>query len=133
MARDLPIAAPAIPDGACCAACAAQPVAAPATERSHAPLPAVAVGSTIGPARVIRRADDRRTTFAGLMVAAAFVGLATVWIGLTSVRGGGTSWAALHILLAGAAGTAIASVLPFFDEQAMRQLALSRDQSAFNF
>lgn len=118
MTRDLPIATPAVPDGACCAACAAQQVVAPSTERPSAterPLaPVPTVSPMNGRPRVIRRDDDRRTTFAGLLVAAAFIGLATLWIGLTSVRGGGTAWAALHILLAGAAGTAIASVLPFF-------------------
>jgi nitrite reductase (NO-forming) len=113
MTRDLPIATPAIPDGACCAACAAQPVVATPTVAERSPAPLSAVGPAIGPARVVRRADDRRTTFGGLLVAAAFVGLATLWIGLTT-SAGGSAWAALHILLAGAAGTAIASVLPFF-------------------
>ncbi|MEO7230944.1 MAG: hypothetical protein ABIZ30_10175 [Candidatus Limnocylindrales bacterium] len=63
---------------------------------------------------MVRRADDRRATFSGLLVAAGFLALATASIGLTLVRGGGGAWPAVHLVLAGAAGTAVASVLPFF-------------------
>ncbi len=51
-------------------------------------------------------------TFAGVILAAillALAGLGTVGSAL-----GGTIWLPLHLALAGAAGTAIASVLPFF-------------------
>jgi nitrite reductase (NO-forming) len=51
-------------------------------------------------------------TFAGVVMAAillALAGLGTVGSAL-----GGTVWLPLHLALAGAAGTAIASVLPFF-------------------
>ena len=74
------------------------------------PLPVV------GPpgSRMIRRADDRRATFAGILVAALFLALGAASAGLTIAHGGGSAWPALHLVLAGAAGTAIASVLPFF-------------------
>lgn len=62
--------------------------------------------------RPIVRGDDRRITFAGLLVAAALLALAA----LTAIGSaiGGTVWLPLHLAMAGAAGTAIAAVLPFF-------------------
>jgi nitrite reductase (NO-forming) len=60
------------------------------------------------------RGDDRRITFAGLLTAAGFLVLAVASFGLTAARGGGSIWPSLHLVLAGAAGTAVASVLPFF-------------------
>lgn len=63
---------------------------------------------------MIRRAGDRRATFVGLLVAAGFLALAACSIGLTIAQGGARTWPALHLILAGAAGTAIASVMPFF-------------------
>ena len=62
--------------------------------------------------RPIGRGDDRRVTFAGLLVAAALLALAA----LTAIGSaiGGTVWLSLHLAMAGAAGTAIAAVLPFF-------------------
>ena len=70
----------------------------------------------VGPpgSRVIRRADDRRATFAGVLVAAVFLASGAASAGLTIAHGGGSAWPGLHLVLAGAAGTAIASVLPFF-------------------
>ena len=65
------------------------------------------------PARpMIRRGGDRSVTFAGVLIAAGLLGLA----GVSAVRPalGGTVWLPLHLALAGAAGTAIAAVLPFF-------------------
>ncbi|MBI3748659.1 MAG: hypothetical protein HY262_07430, partial [Chloroflexi bacterium] len=61
---------------------------------------------------MIRRSGDRAVTSAGVRVAAGLLGLA----GVSVVRAalGGTIWLPLHLALAGAAGTAIASVLPFF-------------------
>ena len=59
------------------------------------------------------RTDDRRITFAGLAVSASLLGLAMVSLALPEgVRRG--LWLPLHLGLAGAAGTAVASVLPFF-------------------
>ncbi len=61
---------------------------------------------------MIRRSGDRTVTSAGVLVAAGLLGLA----GVSAVRAafGGTVWLPLHLALAGAAGTAIAAVLPFF-------------------
>lgn len=63
--------------------------------------------------RTISRSDDRRITFAGIGIAAGFVGLAILALALPdAVRRG--AWLSLHLALAGAAATAIAAVLPFF-------------------
>ena len=97
----LPVVEPVVQEGACCAACAAQ--------QPGGQQPAGATTS-----RAVRRAGDRETTFLGLLVAAGFVVLATGSAGITLLRGGAGPWAPLHLLLAGAAGTAIAAVLPFF-------------------
>lgn len=61
---------------------------------------------------VIKRRDDRAVTSAGVLIAAGLLGLA----GVSAIRAalGGTIWLPLHLALAGAAGTAIAAVLPFF-------------------
>jgi nitrite reductase (NO-forming) len=94
--RSLPVVASVEREGACCEACAAAPVA-----------------STTAP-RVIRRSDDRRITFVGLLVAGIWLALAAA-SAVMSIRSGGTAgWAAFHLALAGAAGTAVASVMPFF-------------------
>jgi hypothetical protein len=61
---------------------------------------------------MIRRADDRAVTTAGVLLAAVLLALAAVSAGRTAL--GGTAWLPLHLALAGAAGTAIAAVLPFF-------------------
>jgi nitrite reductase (NO-forming) len=56
---------------------------------------------------------DRRITLAGLLVSAGFLAAAVAAALLPeSVRRG--VWLPLHLALAGAAGTAVASVLPFF-------------------
>jgi hypothetical protein len=61
----------------------------------------------------ISRDDDRRVTFAGLVVAAALLGLAIGSMLLPeAVRRG--AWLPTHLALAGAASTAVAAVLPFF-------------------
>ena len=74
-------------------ACAAE---RPAPSRS-APSPTAPPGD--------RRSDDRRITFAGLL-AAGLAALAAVSAAM-SIRAGGTGgWAAFHLALAGAAGTA---------------------------
>ena len=61
----------------------------------------------------IRRGDDRRVTFGGLAIAAVLLGSAA----LTAARpfgAGQATWLSLHLALAAAAGTAVASVMPFF-------------------
>ena len=109
MGRTLPLIEPAAAGGACCAACAAAPVLAQAASPAAAPRVALPV---IQPARPTGRGVDRRVTFAGLLVAAALLALAA----LTAIGSavGGTVWLPLHLAMAGAAGTAIAAVLPFF-------------------
>jgi len=76
------------------------------------PLPVI--GPAIGPMAPVRRADDRRTTFGGLLIAACFLGLALGATIVGPIAGSGSVWPALHLVLAGAAGTAVASVMPFF-------------------
>ena len=61
----------------------------------------------------IRRDVDRRITFAGLTTAAAMLGLAAAAAAHSFATGQGV-WLPLHLALAGAAGTAVASVMPFF-------------------
>ena len=63
--------------------------------------------------RSISRSADRQITLAGLLVSAGFLAAALVAAILpASIRRG--VWLPVHLALAGAAGTAIASVLPFF-------------------
>ena len=100
MARALPVVDPIAPEPACCAACAVQ----------QAPVP---VNVPVRP-RVTRRSDDKRLTFIGILVAATFLAGASVVAALTASGSRGVPWAALHLVLAGAAGCAIAAVLPFF-------------------
>ncbi len=59
------------------------------------------------------RTDDRRITFGGLAVSAILLSLAIVSLALPEGTRRGL-WLPLHLGLAGAAGTAVASVLPFF-------------------
>ncbi len=65
------------------------------------------------PRRPIDRNGDRRVTFAGIAISAAFVALAVVAALLPPIVRRG-AWLPLHLLLAGAAGVAIGAVLPFF-------------------
>lgn len=110
--RPLPMVEPVAPEEPCCEACAARQgsVASPAASPALATGPGLAVraGATV------RRADDRRTTFGGLLIAAGFLALALVASIAGLVAGSATVWPALHLVLAGAAGTAVASVMPFF-------------------
>lgn len=107
MGRTLPLIEPEAAEGACCAACAAQQAPAQPTASRPVVLP------VIQPARPpTGRGVDRRVTFAGLLVAAALLALAALAAIGSAV--GGTVWLPLHLAMAGAAGTAIASVLPFF-------------------
>ncbi len=104
--RSLPVMESVAPEEPCCEACAARGGSA----ASPAPTVALAVRATAP----VRRADDRRTTFGGLLVAASFLALGLLAAILGSIGGSGTVWPALHLVLAGAAGTAVASVMPFF-------------------
>jgi nitrite reductase (NO-forming) len=108
-------------DGACCDACAAaDPVSAgstvtPATrERLPVVMPAqldLVAGALRRPP--LSRTADRQVTVVGLAVSAGFLASAIVAMALSgSIRLG--QWLPVHLVLAGAAGTAIASVLPFF-------------------
>ena len=74
------------------------------------PLPTLAVLQPARPAIV--RGTDRRIAFGGVLVAAALLGVAGV--SAIDARPGGSPWLPLHLGLAGAAGTAIAGMLPFF-------------------
>lgn len=63
--------------------------------------------------RSTARLADRRVTVAGLLVSVSFLAAAVLAAILPeSVRRG--AWLPIHLALAGAAGTAVASVLPFF-------------------
>ena len=104
---------------ACCDACAsasipAAPVAivsGPLQARTVVPAQLVVLEADSRPSR--SRAADRQLTIAGLLVSAGFVAAAAVSLTLPDpVRRG--IWLPLHLGLAAAAGTAIASVLPFF-------------------
>ena len=99
--RTLPVARPALGEGACCGACAVE------AARTAASQPELAAR------RSISRAADRQVTFAGVVLAGLFVGLALAALGLPDSGRRGL-WLPLHLGLAGGAGTAIASVLPFF-------------------
>lgn len=66
-----------------------------------------------GPRPSISRAADRRITVAGLVVSAGFLAAAVAAMTLPEPVGRGL-WLPVHLGLAGAAGTAVASVLPFF-------------------
>ena len=98
--------------GSCCAECAA---AAPST--SPGPAPVVPSGLIAPSARrqtlPARRGGDRRIAISAIAIAAAYVALAALsLLAPASVRLGW--WLPLHLLLAGAAATAIAGVMPFF-------------------
>lgn len=96
--------------GACCSACAQTvPVAgsAPALV-AHAPAEAPGVRR-----RPIVRDQDRRLTVVGVLIAIGFV-LAAIIAAVLGTEDGRITWLPLHLGLAGGAGTAVASVLPFF-------------------
>lgn len=61
----------------------------------------------------LRGGTDRRVTLLAMSLAAAFVGL-TILSVLTPAAATLGTWLPLHLLLAGAASTAIAGVMPFF-------------------
>lgn len=93
--------------GACCDACAAT-----------APGPAITDGPTLipverGPRPSGARATDRSITIAGIGIAAGFLVVAVAAGALPAAARHGL-WLPVHFALAGGAGTAVASVLPFF-------------------
>ena len=104
--RTLPVTAQAPEEGACCGACAERESA---RHTDSEPPPPVRPKHPHG----VSREADRRITFGGLIVAAAMLGLAGASLALPSSERHGV-WLPLHLALAGAAGTAIAAVLPFF-------------------
>jgi nitrite reductase (NO-forming) len=67
----------------------------------------------VGRTLLDRRAADRRVTAAALVIAASFVGLAVVTAAAPAAARMGW-WLPLHLLLAGAAATAVGGVMPFF-------------------
>ena len=85
-------------------------------DRERSPIVPPAQLELVGeaqPRRPRSRTADRQVTVAGLAVSAGFLASALVAMTLsTSIRLG--LWLPVHLVLAGAAGTAIASVLPFF-------------------
>ena len=96
--------------GACCSACAATPPAV--LHELAVPVP-VTASVPRDARRPISRDQDRRLTVGGVLIAVGFV-LAAIIAALLGTAGGGTAWLPLHLALAGGAGTAVASVLPFF-------------------
>jgi nitrite reductase (NO-forming) len=81
------------------------------------PLPVIdgpdgAIGVGADPSserRVARRDLDRRIAISGVALAFSFIIAAAV-----AIATGRSTWMVLHLVLAGAAGTAIVSVMPFF-------------------
>ena len=116
----IPAVAQAPVSGGCCDACAAESIQAGAVAARTAPEPPAT--AIIQPSlvvlepdrrRSVSRAADRQITVAGLLVSAGYLAAAVASATLPEpVRRG--LWLPIHLGLAGAAGTAIASVLPFF-------------------
>lgn len=117
--RELPIE-PVPAAGAGCDACAAKAIPAEFV-RFVAPPERLATATTSADLvvldpdrrRSVARTADRRVTVVGLVVCAGFLAAAVAALTLPEpVRRG--LWLPVHLALAGAAGTAVASVLPFF-------------------
>lgn len=95
----LPIVEQAPADaGACCAACAGQ-----------SPGPTASLMSR----PTIQRDRDRQVTVVGLLLTLGFF-VAALFAWADAARSVRPVWLPLHLALAGGAGTAVASVLPFF-------------------
>ena len=93
--------------GSCCDACALE-----------APKPAVIDRAALielepGPRPSIARTTDRRITVGGVALAAGFL-VASIGSALLPSPARHGIWLPVHLALAGGAGTAVASVLPFF-------------------
>ena len=106
--------------GACCGACAAE-----ATGPASANRPAL-IALDRGSRPPEARAIDRRITVTGIAVAAGFVATAVATGALPAPLRHGL-WLPVHLALAGGAGTAVASVLPFF----VTTLAIARPMRPF--
>lgn len=65
------------------------------------------------PRAAITRSGDRRIAFGGLLISALWLGSAAASLALPAALRLG-AWLPLHMVLAGAATTAIAAILPFF-------------------
>jgi nitrite reductase (NO-forming) len=113
--RTLPVAQQAREEGACCGACAAQATReqVAAEDRATPPPPVTVKARPPLPTRPISRDTDRRVTMGGILLAAMLLGLALASIALPPADRHGL-WLPLHLALAGAAGTAVSAVLPFF-------------------
>lgn len=118
--RILPVTQQAPDEGACCGACAEESAAVTRTPEAAQPSPtssttvAPIIALTSRPSRPpISRSEDRLITFGGVATAAGLLGIAVASIALPEAARRGL-WLPLHLGLAGAAGTAIAAVLPFF-------------------
>jgi hypothetical protein len=113
--RTLPVAHQAREEGACCGACAAQATReqVAAEDRATPPPPVTVKARPPLPTRPISRDTDRRVTMGGILLAAMLLGLALASIALPPADRHGL-WLPLHLALAGAAGTAVSAVLPFF-------------------
>ncbi len=101
---------PVIPDGAGRAELAARRPRAAGQLAANDRRPLPQIETSWRP--TISRRDDRAITSAGVLTAAGLLAVAAA----SALRAalGGSVWLPLHIALAGAAGTAIAAVLPFF-------------------
>jgi nitrite reductase (NO-forming) len=105
------MAPPVATGGACCEACA--------HDRAHDSIDQVRATMTIdldpagGRSLLARRAADRRVTAFAVALAAGYLALTVIsLLAPPATRMG--AWLPLHLLLAGAAATAIAGVMPFF-------------------
>ncbi|HSO29924.1 MAG TPA: hypothetical protein VLS28_08460, partial [Candidatus Sulfomarinibacteraceae bacterium] len=99
-----------VPAGASATEPAEEPAAHPSSG-ARRPLPML--GPTVRGGVGIARSGDRRIAFGGLVVGATYLALALASLLLPpTIRLG--AWLPVHLVLAGAATTAIAAVLPFF-------------------
>src|SRR5690349_6859962 len=103
----------------CCGACAAdaapvptRPAAAGRVDGSPGPLITLDRGAP-DRSRLDRRAADRRIILAAVGIAGGYLALTVLsLVAAPGLRMG--AWMPLHLLLAGAAATAVAGVMPFF-------------------
>jgi hypothetical protein len=127
--RPLPLAQPQPDTGACCNACApAEQTAAPARQSGPRSRAEVTAGSQSGPSRralaaageqsgpsrrALAAVGERRVTTLAIALAVAFAALALLSLVAPPQLMLG-SWVPVHLLLAAAAPTAIAGVMPYF-------------------
>lgn len=91
----------------------AQPAPSGAEARPTSARPALPIVDRSGRPASYARGDDRRIAFGGLVVSGLFLVAALIATALPpEVRHG--AWLPLHLVLAGSASVAIASVMPFF-------------------